>query len=116
MALTMTRTRTQTALTKLAERVAAVHGELEHLEEVLTKEMPADKRALVEARRAQLVSDRDALYLTIRQFDSSLSPELILPQRATPKKIKADNKPAFVLNHPRPATLSGKRTCASQVE
>ncbi len=82
MALTMTRTRTQTALTKLAERVAAVHGELEHLEEVLTKEMPADKRALVEAKRAQLVSDRDALYLTIRQFDPGIDPQEICPKRS----------------------------------
>ena len=93
MALTMTRTRTQTALTKLAERVAAVHGELEHLEDVLAKEMPAEQRALVEARRAQLISDRDALYLTIRQFDPSLEPARIGPQQPN-RKVKADTKSA----------------------
>ena len=35
MALTMTRTRTQTTLTKLAELVAHVHGELEFVEGLL---------------------------------------------------------------------------------
>lgn len=84
MALTMTRTRTQTALTRLAERVAAVHGELEHLEDVQAKEMTADKRALVEARRTQLVRDRDALYMTIRQFDPGIDPEEIMPLRYRP--------------------------------
>lgn len=74
MALTMTRTRTQTTLTKLAMRVAEVHGELEYLEEVLAKEMPAEKRALLEARRLSVMGHRDALYLTIRQFDPRIDP------------------------------------------
>ncbi|MCW5640978.1 MAG: hypothetical protein KIT63_02635 [Rhodoferax sp.] len=39
MALTMTRTQTQTALTKLAERVANVHGELEFVEGQLANEL-----------------------------------------------------------------------------
>ncbi len=37
MALTMTRTRTQTALTKLVELVANVHGELETVERLLAE-------------------------------------------------------------------------------
>lgn len=39
MALTMTRTRTQTALTKLAEMVANVHGEMAFLDELLEGEL-----------------------------------------------------------------------------
>ena len=79
MALTMTRNRTQTTLTKLAELVANVHGELEFVEELL-----ASQTALVdtvhtrlEARRSSLLHNRDALYRTIEQFDPSLHPEHI---------------------------------------
>lgn len=47
MALTMTRTRTQTALTKLVELVANVHGELETVERLL-----AELRAQVAQRES----------------------------------------------------------------
>lgn len=70
MALTMTRTRTQTALTKLAQAVAVVHGEMETLER-LAEAMP-DHQAALAARRRELEVARDALYLTLRQFDSEL--------------------------------------------
>ena len=84
MALTMTRTRTQTTLTKLAQRVAEVHGELEYLEEVLAKEMPTEKRAVLEAKRLSVMGHRDALYLTIRQFDPRIDPAEIGAQAFTP--------------------------------
>lgn len=85
MALTMTRTRTQTTLSKLAEMVANVHGELAILEGLLAgeagfgapgsmQEMAPDVQVRLAARRLQLVRDRDALYATIRQFDASIDP------------------------------------------
>lgn len=85
MALTMTRTRTQTTLTKLAEMVANVHGELEFLEGLLKaagtpEATPAVTPEVLErmaARRQKLLGDRDALYATIRQFDADIDPERI---------------------------------------
>ena len=85
MALTMTRTRTQTTLTKLAEMVANVHGELAFLEGLLAGEagsgapgsmqgMAPDVQARLAARRLKLLGDRDALYATIRQFDAGIDP------------------------------------------
>ena len=79
MALTMTRNRTQTTLTRLAELVANVHGELEFVGELLKPEtVPVDNvRTKLEARRSSLLHNRDALYRTIEQFDPSLHPEQI---------------------------------------
>lgn len=86
MALTMTRTRTQTTLTKLAEMVADVHGELAFLEGLLAREVvdaaesngsPPEVHARLLARRLKLVSNRDALYATIRQFNPEITPENI---------------------------------------
>lgn len=75
MALTMTRTRTQTTLTKLAETVANLHGELAALDRLM-KEWPEYSDALV-TRRQRLEADRGALHLTIRQFDPNLDPSAI---------------------------------------
>ena len=86
MALTMTRTRTQTTLTKLAELVANVHGELEFVEGLLVQEarsangpisgsLDAGAQAFLQARQRQLMANRDALYATVRQFDPALVPE-----------------------------------------
>lgn len=72
MALTMTRTRTQTALTKLVELVANIHGELEVVEGLLT-EWPAH-REIFAARLRVLEASRDALYATLQQFDLELNP------------------------------------------
>lgn len=85
MALTMTRTRTQTTLTKLAELVANVHGELAFLEGLLAgatgsgalgsmQGMAPEAQAMLAARRLKLLGDRDALYATIRQFDAGIDP------------------------------------------
>ena len=75
MALTMTRTRTQTTLTKLAELVANVHGELAFLEGLVGMPEAQGARGALDARRMKLVSDREALYATLRQFDAGLDPE-----------------------------------------
>lgn len=72
MALTMTRTRTQTALTKLAELVANIHGELEFIKQISQK-FPEHQAAL-EARQHKLEADRDALYQTLKQFGPELEP------------------------------------------
>jgi hypothetical protein len=78
MALTMTRTRTQTTLTKLALMVANVHGELAFLEGLLIGSgLWPEPVGRLQARRQKLAADRDALYRTVRQFDASLDPELI---------------------------------------
>lgn len=93
MALTMTRTRTQTTLTKLCEAVARCHGELAFVDATRaeanerlrlgelrrgeTLEAVQQLVTALEARSAQLHVARDALYLTIRRFDASLDPTRI---------------------------------------
>lgn len=96
MALTMTRTRTQTALTKLATMVANVHGELAFVERLLGEASAevslagkpavaaakaktkgptaADRAAALVRRRDELLQTRDSLYATVRQFDPGLDP------------------------------------------
>lgn len=73
MALTMTRTRTQTALSKLVEVLARVNGELAFVRELMV-EAPAHFEAL-QAREAPLLQQRAAVCLTIRQFNPELDPE-----------------------------------------
>ena len=74
MALTMTRTRTQTALTKLATCLANINGELELLEAVLPAQQQGAARLGMERRRAELQADRGALQMTLRVFDPNLDP------------------------------------------
>jgi hypothetical protein len=76
----MTRNRTQTTLTKLAERVASVHGELAYVEGRLADATPGQSDELREGlvrRRDELLTLKDALYLTLRQFDPRLEPTTI---------------------------------------
>ena len=82
--LTMTRTRTQTTLTKLATLVANVHGELEFLEGLIkvagtpdALEPTPEVRARLQARERQLMQDKAALYATLRQFDADIDPSAI---------------------------------------
>ena len=94
MALTMTRTRTQTALTKLAQQVAIVHGELAFVEELLGNSLdpwlaqlqriksgrPITEDVLrhgLAHRHQTLICIRNALYTTVQQFDPDLDPEQI---------------------------------------
>lgn len=69
MALTMTRTRTQTALTRLVETLANLKGELAFVEEWLAE--PGAPAELV-ARRDALVQQLAALETTLRMFDPGL--------------------------------------------
>ena len=77
MALTMTRTRNQTTLTKLAERVATVHGELAYVEGRLLGELPDNLREGLDRRRAELLVLRDALYAVVRRHSPKLDPTSI---------------------------------------
>lgn len=72
MALTMTRTRTQTALTSLCKLIANVHGELEFLDWAL--QYRKQGRNILLARRLALVGQKEALYTTLRVFDPELDP------------------------------------------
>lgn len=76
MALTMTRTRTQTALTKLVARLSNVKGELEYVEGLLVSN-PEAAGALL-ARQRLLQSQHAALCTTLRQFDPGLDPEQVV--------------------------------------
>jgi hypothetical protein len=95
MALTMTRTRTQTTLTRLAMLIANVHGELEFVEGLLrgagqgqgSEGVKGEVRARLEARRVKLVADRDALYATVRQFDAEIEPAGIGSAEAWQKRL-----------------------------
>ena len=74
MALTMTRTRTQTTLTKLAQKLGDVKGELAFVEEWM-----AEAGAPVElARRRELLLEQaQALVMTLELFDPELAPSQV---------------------------------------
>jgi hypothetical protein len=80
MALTMTCTRTQTTLNKLAEMLANVNGELAFVDGLLqrTGGVAAEPEARVRlaARLQKLVAARVALCATIRQFDAEIDPSV----------------------------------------
>jgi hypothetical protein len=92
MALTRTRTRTQTALTRLATMVAEVHGELEFVEGLLaraeagTAVLSEEQGKALRTKKAALEEKRQALYLTLRQFDAELQVESI-SSASTHKKL-----------------------------
>lgn len=75
MALTMTRTRTQTTLNRLSQMIANVHGELATIDRLVSLETSSDTttKALLN-QRAQREQDKAALYATLIQFDPELDP------------------------------------------
>lgn len=80
MALTMTRTRTQTTLTKLAQMLADINGELSFITGVLEYPLVTlleGDQARLQDRRAILERNRAAVCITIRQFDPELDPETV---------------------------------------
>lgn len=76
MALTMTRTRTQTALTKMATLLASLNGELEFVRALLPDSERAHRDALT-ARETVLQQKREAVVAAIRQFDPNIDPEAV---------------------------------------
>lgn len=111
MVLTMTRTRTQTTLTKLASMVANTHGELAFVERLLDEARAevasvdehavavavpaartkgptaAERAAALVRRRDELLRVRESLYATVRQFDPGLDPTDIGSDDAWLKKF-----------------------------
>ncbi len=77
MALSQSRCRNQTTLTKLATRVASVHGELAYVEGRLGDGLEAELREGLARRRGELLRLREALYVTLQQFDAALDPTAI---------------------------------------
>lgn len=77
MALSQTRCRNQTTLTKLATRVASVHGELAYVEGRLADNLGPELREGLARQRGELMEIREALYVTLRQFDPALDPTAI---------------------------------------
>lgn len=92
MALTRTRTRTQTALTRLATMVAEVHGELEFVEGLLSRAeagtavLSQEQAKALRSKLAVLEEKRQALHLTLRHFDSHLLPTEILASSSWKKR------------------------------
>lgn len=79
MALTMTRTRTQTALTHMAQKLAEVRGELQFVN-YLALELPVEEvevGAALARRRDELAKQEAALVVTLRQFDAGLDTDSV---------------------------------------
>lgn len=75
MALTMTRTRTQTTLTRLAKLLANLNGELEFVQQLI-QENPEYVEALL-SRQKELADGRAAVCATINQFDPDVDCTLV---------------------------------------
>lgn len=75
MALTMTRTRTQTTLVRLVRLLANLNGELEFVHQ-LFQENPEYVEALL-SRQKELADDRAAVCATIKQFDPEVDWTLV---------------------------------------
>lgn len=75
MALTMTRTRTQTTLTRLVALLANLNGELAFLDDLLARN-PGFAEGLA-CRWEVLIRDRAAVQVTVSQFDEAIGLEQI---------------------------------------
>jgi len=86
MALTMTRTRTQTTLTKLAQKLGDIKGELAFVDEWM-----AEAGAPVElaSRRALLLEQARALVTTLQLFDPELEVSQVGASEAWKKVYRA---------------------------
>lgn len=94
MALTMTRTRTQTALTKLVALLSNVKGELEYVEVLLVAEPQAAGPLLT--RQKMLQGQHGALGATLRQFDDALDPEQVVAGAVWQKAYRARTPKSLV--------------------
>lgn len=93
MAQTMTRTRTQTALTKMATLLANINGELEFVRALL-EAVTAHRDALT-AREATLQQKREDV-MAIPPVDSSIDPEGV----GTAEGWKKSHPRKILLRHP----------------
>lgn len=86
MALTMTRTRTQTALTQLVETLANLKGELAFVEAWMAE---AGAPAELVARREELRAQMEALATTLQVFDPELDVGQVAPAEDWRKAYRA---------------------------
>lgn len=89
MAMTMTRTRTQTALTQLVQKLADIKGELAFVEAWM-----AEEGALAELarKRAQLLEEHaQALVTTLQLFDPELDAGYVAASDGWRKSYRARN-------------------------
>lgn len=75
MALSRNRTRNQETLNRLAFQLTEVNGELEFLTGL--HPCPADRQALLETRRAELLQLRASLFVVIKRYRDDLEPETL---------------------------------------
>jgi hypothetical protein len=73
----MTRTRTQTALTRLVRTLANINGELALVNGTLCSEVASELRVSLEIKHQNLTADRVALCIAIMQFDPTLRPDSV---------------------------------------
>lgn len=86
MALTMTRTRTQTTLTKLAQKLGEVKGELAFVEAWLVETGAPVELA---RRRALLMEQSQALVTTLQLFDPELDASQVAVSEGWRKRYRA---------------------------
>lgn len=77
MAITRTRTRTQSTLDKLAHFLADINGELKFVESLLAEQLAAHQHSTLQSRRSALRQHQAAMVLTLQQFDPSIDPTII---------------------------------------
>ena len=77
MALTMTRTRTQTALSRMAQKLAEVNGERAYVQELMDQGALGASAAALRQRAAALESLRGALLITLHQFDPDIDAQQV---------------------------------------
>lgn len=92
MALTMTRTRTQTTLTKLAQKLGETKGELAFVEAWMAE---AGAPAELARRRALLLEQSLALVTTLQLFDPELKVSHVAALDGWRKRYRARTEKAL---------------------
>lgn len=86
MAMTMTRTRTQTALTKLVQKLADIKGELAFVDAWMTE---AEAPTELARRRVLLEEQAQALTTTLHLFDPEIDASQVVAAERWRIKYKA---------------------------
>lgn len=107
MALTMTRTRTQSALTQLVETLANLKGELAFVEAWMAE---AGAPAELAVRRGARIQQLAALETTLRLFDSGLDVESVAPSEGWTRSLGQRRLSVKVMRASYFNTHGGKKT------
>jgi len=99
MALTMTRTRTQTTLTKLVQKLAEVKGEKAFVEAWMAE---AGAPAELARRRALLIEQAQALETTLLLFDPELEVRQVAASEGWKKIYRARSTEGLRVRYLRP--------------